>query len=40
MAPYPVVSKKLRDIAHAEADKHFDFEGSQKHHCAALGPLK
>lgn len=35
-----MVSKKLRDIAHADADKNFDFEKSQHHHCAAMGPLK
>ncbi|KAI6182741.1 AH receptor-interacting protein [Aphelenchoides bicaudatus] len=40
MVSYPMVSKKLRDIAHSEADKTYDFDAHQHHHCAAMGPLK
>lgn len=35
-----MISKKLRDIAHSDADKSYDFEAHQHHHCAAMGPLK
>ncbi|KAI6203272.1 hypothetical protein M3Y94_00537000 [Aphelenchoides besseyi] len=40
MAPYPMVSKKLRDIARADVDPKFNFQSSQHHHCAAMGPIK
>ncbi|KAI6178596.1 Transcription factor BTF3 [Aphelenchoides besseyi] len=40
MAPYPMVSKKLRDIARADADPKFNFQSSQHHHCAAMGPIE
>lgn len=40
MAPYPLVSKKLRDIARAEIDKNFDFNASQHHHCVSIRLFK
>uniref|UniRef100_A0A914D9G9 Uncharacterized protein n=1 Tax=Acrobeloides nanus TaxID=290746 RepID=A0A914D9G9_9BILA len=34
---YPMVSKKLRDISHAEMEH---TEVHHEHHCAAMGPMK
>jgi AH receptor-interacting protein len=37
---FPIMSKKLRDIARADVDPNFDLSHCETHHCAASGPVK
>ncbi|KAH7708959.1 peptidyl-prolyl cis-trans isomerase [Aphelenchoides avenae] len=40
MLPYPMVSKKLRDISRSDVDPHHHADHHHEHHCAAMGPIK